>query len=97
MVDELARVVKMRKRSRLGRAASNSGGSASRLSAVSTLKVSTACSSQAALVLKYFEGITPPASSFLMTSCAASMEPAFWRCHWSNFFASQSRKLVSIW
>src|SRR6266496_161426 len=80
---------------RLGRARSSSGGSASRCSAVSTLWLSTVSRSQAALAPKRPQGITPPASSLLITSCRASIEPAFSRCHSSNRLGVQSQTLLT--
>src|ERR1039457_1967243 len=68
-------VLKIEKRSRFGRAVSNSAGSARRFSAVITLCEITANRSHAAFAPKYLHGITPPASSFFTTSCTPSTGP----------------------
>ena len=51
--------------------------------------------SHAALAPKRPHSITPPAKSFLTTSCSASIEPAFSRCYSSSFLASQVNCLLA--
>ncbi len=75
MVNQPSRHVEEQKAQTLG-AVSSSVGRASRFSAGSTLCAVTTKRSHAALAPKYFEGSTPPAKSFLITSCTRSMVPA---------------------
>jgi hypothetical protein len=62
--------LKIKNRSRLGRALKNSGGKASRFSALSRLKLCTANRSHAAFAPKRPHGITPAANSFLSSARA---------------------------
>jgi len=84
-----------RKRNRSGRADRYSAGKAKRFIAVSTLCVSTAKRSHAALAPKRPQGSTPSANSFFTTSWTCSMVPAFSRCHWINFDADYSSILLT--
>src|ERR1035441_10222537 len=88
-------VLKIKKRSRFGRAVNKSAGSARRFSAVITLCEITANRSHAAFAPKYLHGITPPASSFFTTSCTPSTVPAFSRCHWIKRPAFHSPMFVT--
>ena len=87
-------VLKIRKRSRFGRAVEYSSGSAMRLRAVIKLWVRIDMRNHAALAPKRPHGNTPAASSFFRMSWIASIVPAFSRCHYKRVLAFHSHRFV---